>query len=81
MVGFTQNKLRGVVIVCRSVGQDGFTREVTRVASDGCPNACSVLYEATRKVTFELGYLKLIIYTPQTESGSSLCGVICVKLT
>ena len=60
--------------------QGGFTLEVTRIASDGCPNACSILYEAARKVTFELGYLKLITYTPQTESDSSLRGVVWKKV-
>lgn len=72
-----QNKLRGVAIVGRPVArllQDGFTLEVNRVASDGCPNACSILYAAARKVTFDLGYVKLITYTLQSESGSSMRG-------
>lgn len=53
---------------------DGLTLEVTRVASDGTPNACSMLYGACRRATFALGYKKLVTYTLGTEPGSSLHG-------
>lgn len=69
--------VRGVAIVGRPVSRqldDGMTLEVTRVATDGCPNACSALYGACRRAAFALGYTRLVTYTLQTESGSSLRG-------
>jgi hypothetical protein len=67
--------LRGVAIVGRPVARhldNGHTLEVTRVATDGTDNACSMLYGACRRVTFGLGYTRLITYTQAEESGSSL---------
>lgn len=67
----------GVAIVGRPIARgydDGMTLEVTRVATDGTPNACSMLYGATRRATFALGYRRLITYTLQSEGGSSLRG-------
>ena len=69
--------VRGVAVVGRPVSRlldDGMTLEVTRVATDGCPNACSALYGACRRAVFALGYTRLITYTLQTESGASLRG-------
>ena len=69
--------VRGVAIIGRPVSRhldDGRTLEVTRVATDGCPNACSALYGAARRATFALGYQRLITYTLGTESGASLRG-------
>ncbi len=69
--------IRGVAIVGRPVSREldnGLTLEVTRVATDGCPNACSALYGACRRATFALGYKRLGTYTLETESGSSLRG-------
>lgn len=69
--------LRGVVIVGRPVARsydDGRTLEVTRVATDGTKNACSVLYAAARRATFALLYDRLITYTQEGESGASLRG-------
>jgi hypothetical protein len=51
---------------------DGDTLEVCRVATDGAKNASSMLYGACQRVTFGLGYRRLITYTLATESGSSL---------
>lgn len=65
----------GVAIVGRPVARmldNGLTLEVYRVATDGCTNACSALYGACRRATFALGYKRLITYTLQEESGSSL---------
>jgi hypothetical protein len=53
---------------------NGLTLEVNRVATDGCPNACSALYGAARRACFALGYQRLITYTLNTEPGSSLRG-------
>lgn len=67
--------LRGVAIVGRPVARaldGGWTLEVTRLCSDGCPNACSALYAAAWRATKALGYRKLITYTLDTEPGSSL---------
>lgn len=67
--------LSGVAIVGRPVARhldDGWTLEVTRVATDGTPNACSALYGAARRAAFALGYRKLITYTLASEGGSSL---------
>lgn len=67
--------IRGVVIVGRPVARgedDGYTLEVTRLATDGCRNACSMLYRAAWRVCKSLGYRRLITYILATESGASL---------
>jgi hypothetical protein len=67
--------LRAVGIAGRPVARnydDGATIEVTRVASDGTPNATSMLYGALQRASFALGYTRVITYTLATESGSSL---------
>jgi hypothetical protein len=71
--------LRGVAIVGRPVArmrQDGQTVEILRVATDGCPNACSFLYGACLRAVFALGYLRVGTYTLKSEPGISLnaCG-------
>lgn len=71
------DQLVGVAIVGRPVSRvlaaDPIqTLEVIRTATDGTPNANSMLYGACCKVTFGLGYDRLITYTQQGESGSSL---------
>lgn len=69
--------IRGVATVGRPVSRhldDGLTLEVNRVATDGCPNACSSLYGAARRAAFALGYRKLITYTLPSEGGASLRG-------
>lgn len=67
--------LRGVAIVSRPVArmyQDGLTLEVSRTATDGTPNANSMLYGATWRVTKGLGYGRLVTYTQEGEGGGSL---------
>ncbi len=54
--------------------QDGFTAEVTRVATDGARNACSMLYGAAWRAARAIGYRRLITYTLNTEPGESLRG-------
>lgn len=69
--------IRGVAIVGRPVSRNldnGLTLEVTRVATDGCPNACSTLYGAAWRAAKALGYRRLVTYTLDTEGGSSLRG-------
>ena len=68
-------EIRGVAMIGRPVArmnQDGLTLEVTRVATDGCPNACSALYGAAWRAARALGYRRLITYTLTTEPGTSL---------
>lgn len=70
-----QNTIRGVAIVGRPVAralQDGLTLEVTRLATDGCPNACSALYGATWRACKALGYRRLGTYILASEPGTSL---------
>ena len=65
----------GVVIVGlpkARLSMDGWTLEVTRLATDGTRNACSLLYGSARRAAFELGYKRIITYTLAAESGSSL---------
>lgn len=67
----------GVIIVGRPVARrldDTLTLEVTRCCTNGAPNACSKLYRAACRVAVNLGFKRLITYTLETESGSSLSG-------
>jgi hypothetical protein len=66
--------LVGVAIVGRPISrvlQDGLTVEVTRLATDGTPNACSALYAAAWRTFKAAGYRRSITYTRQDESGIS----------
>lgn len=66
---------RGVAVVGRPVARmldDGLTVEVTRVATDGTPNACSALYGAAWRTAKESGYRRILTYTQDGESGASL---------
>lgn len=65
----------GVAIIGRPVSRmlaDGYTAEVTRVATDGSPNACSMLYAAAWRACRSLGYRRLVTFTYDTEPGTSL---------
>jgi hypothetical protein len=75
--------IRGVAQVGRPVArhlQDGWTLEVNRVATDGCPNACSALYGAAWRVARALGWRRLVTYILDTEPGTSLraAGWTCI---
>jgi hypothetical protein len=70
--------VRGVAIVgrpCNTHLDDGWTLEVRRVCTDGCPNACSALYAAAWKAARAIGYRKLVTYTLPSEGGASLRAV------
>jgi hypothetical protein len=70
-----RDRVRGVALLGRPVARqldDGFTIEVTRVATDGCTNACSALYGAARRVAIQLGYSRVVTYTRAGEPGTSL---------
>jgi hypothetical protein len=71
--------LDGRVVGVAIVGQpkarmacDGWTVEVTRVATDGTRNACSLLYGAARRAAFALGYTRVLTYVLEAEDGASL---------
>lgn len=67
--------LRGVAISGRPVARkldDGLTVEVTRLCTDGTPNACSMLYGAARRVAQDKGYRRGLTYILASESGASL---------
>lgn len=67
--------LRGVVIVGRPVARgrdDGLTAEVTRLCTDGTPNACSMLYAAAWRAAKAMGYLRIGTYILASEDGTSL---------
>lgn len=67
--------IRGVAIVGRPVARladDGFTAEVTRLATDGIKNGCSLLYAACWRAARAMGYRKLITYILSSEAGTSV---------
>lgn len=70
-----KNEVRGVAIVGRPVARgndNGLSLEVTRLATDGCPNACSALYSAAWRAAKALGYRRLGTYILASEPGTSL---------
>lgn len=69
------DRLVGVATAGRPVAralQDGWTIEVTRVATDGTPNSCSMLYGVCWRSARALGYRRAITYTQTSETGASL---------
>lgn len=67
--------LRAVAIVENPKARgnaDGDTVEITRVASDGTVNACSMLYGACARAAFALGYRRVITYIQGSEPGTSV---------
>lgn len=67
--------LRGVAMVGRPVARsfdDGLTVEVNRTATDGCPNANSALYAASWRVAAAMGYRRMVTYTQEGESGTTM---------
>lgn len=68
--------LRGVCVVGRPVarlaGSPRDVAEVTRLATDGTPNACSMLYGAAARAARALGFRRIQTYTLLSEGGASL---------
>lgn len=58
--------------VARLSGHPNEVLEVTRVCSDGTPNACSFLYGAMARIARQMGYRKIQSYTLLDEPGTSL---------
>lgn len=75
-IGLMDNaEIVGVAIVGRPVARgadDGVTAEVTRLATTGISNGCSMLYGACARVAKAMGYCKIQTYVLSTESGISL---------
>jgi hypothetical protein len=72
---FSARRIHGVAVVGRPVArmlQDGWTAEVTRVATDGSPNCCSKLYAACWRAMRAIGYRRGVTYTLASEPGTSL---------
>ncbi len=70
-----EGKLVGIVIVGRPLSRyldDGYTAEVTRLCTDGTPNACSMLYSAAWRAAKAMGYTKCVTYILESEPGTSL---------
>lgn len=69
------DEIVGVGVAGRPVArclQDGYTAEIVRNATDGTPNACSMIYGALTRAAKALGYRRVYTYTLQSESGASL---------
>ncbi len=71
----------GVAIVGRPVARlfdpSGMSAEITRMATDGTPNANSKLYAVARRVVQTLGYRRLTTLTLPDEGGASLRAAGC----
>ena len=72
-----EDRLVGVAIVGRPIARrldDGFTAEITRVCviPDAPKNTNSFLYGRCWRIWQQMGGLRMVTYTLQTESGSSL---------
>lgn len=70
-----RGEIVGVMMSGRPVSRhqdDGYTLEVNRTATDGTKNANSMLYGAAWRAARALGYRRIITYTQEGESGSSL---------
>ena len=68
-------ELVGVCVVDRPTARafdDGFSAEVSRMATDGTKNACSMLYGAAWRAAKGMGYDRIYTYTLQSEPGVSL---------
>jgi hypothetical protein len=68
--------LHGVCVIGRPVarlaGSPRDVLEVTRVATDGTRNACSILYAAAARAGKALGFKRIQTYTLPVEGGASL---------
>ena len=68
-------ELRGVAVLGRTKARmlpHKHVLEATRVATDGCPNACSALYGAVCRLHKPHGYRKACTYILASEPGTSL---------
>jgi len=69
------DNILGVAIVGRPVARrldDGYVGEIVRTCTEGAKNVNSFLYGACARIWKEMGGSKILTYTLETESGSSL---------
>lgn len=74
-IGVENGQLRGVVVVGRPVARGNNGKrlaEVTRLATDGTKNACSMLYAAAARAAKAMGYDRIETYILDSELGASL---------
>ncbi|MEG8029387.1 XF1762 family protein [Sphingomonas aerolata] len=67
--------LVGIAVVGRpgaGARQDGVTKEVARLCTDGEPNGCSMLYGAARRAATAKGDRRGLTYILASEPGASL---------
>lgn len=68
--------VRGVCIVgrptARMAGKTKHVCEVSRLATDGTKNACSMLYGAAARTAKAMGFARIQTYTLPQEGGASL---------
>lgn len=72
---FVDGRMVAVAIAGRPVARNadnGVTAEITRLCSDGTPNACSFLYGRMRRVCQAMGYEKVLTSILKDEPGTSL---------
>ena len=72
---FVNEAMVGCAVCGRPVSRaldHGEICEVTRLCTDGTPNACSFLYGACCRIAKAMGYKRIITYTLLSESGASL---------
>ena len=72
-----QDEPCGVALFARPPARkldDGKTGEITRIATDGTPNACSKLIGLCRRIAGIMGYESITTVTLPSEGGQSLRG-------
>lgn len=72
---FVDGELVGVGIASdpkARLSRDGFTIEITRVATNGHANACSRLYGALCRAAAAVGFRRAVTFTRLDEPGTSL---------
>lgn len=75
---FDDDRMVGVAMIGRPVARaldDGLTAEVNRTCTDGHRNANSMLYGAAMRACKAMGYLRVLTYTQEDETGASLKAV------
>lgn len=80
---FQGETMVGVGMASRPVARhfdDGLTLEVSRTCTDGTMNANSMLYGALWRAGKAMGYVRIITYTQEGESGASLKAAGFVKV-
>ena len=57
---------------CARAVDQKYVLEVTRLATDGTPNACSFLYALAARLADGMGFKKIQTYILDSESGTTL---------